>query len=98
MDHVVVILREQVGEMCSGSCAQHSARTFFAQATTLAFGRTTPDAELFFVVQRVLEALSAHHATRAHGTRGLGRTAALRKEDLGIDVCASGVHLPVERL
>ena len=79
-------------------CAQPPQRAFLAKTTPFALGRTTPDTELLFVVQRVLETLRAHLAVRAHCARGLRRTAALGEEDLGIHLATARVGLPLDRL
>lgn len=65
-----------------------------SQTTTLALGKSAPDAELLAVGEGVFEALHANFATTTHffGFAGGGTT--LRKEKIGIDTQAVGLVLP----
>ena len=78
--------------------AKTALRALFTQSTTLAFGCSTPDAELLFVVERVLQTLRANLALRAHRARCFRRTTAFGEEDFGINFVATRVRLPINRL
>lgn len=84
----------------SGNRAQASLRAFFAKTSAFAFGCSTPDTELFLVVQRVVETRFFDLAIDTNFARSLRRTTAFGKEDLGIDayIGASRVGLPIDRL
>jgi hypothetical protein len=86
------------GERELRSGAKCAPCALFTKASPFPFGGSTPYSELFFVVQRILEALCTYVATRAHCARGFGRPAALGKEDLGIDLRTTRVRLPIEWL
>jgi hypothetical protein len=78
--------------------AKTPKRAFFAQSSAFALGRSTPDTELFFVVERVLQTLVSDFALRAHCSRRLGRPTSLGKENLWIDFRTARIGLPVDRL
>ena len=65
-----------------------------AQAATLALGQPAPDAELLAVVERVLQALHAHHAPAADLLGLPGGRSPLREEQVGVDPEAVGLVLP----
>lgn len=83
---------------CLGNRAQSSKRSLFTQTPTFAFRSSTPDTELFFVVQRVFETLRPNVALTTDGARCFGRTTTLGEEDLGIDLSAARVRLPLDGL
>jgi hypothetical protein len=63
-----------------------------ATAETAAFTlrHTTPDTELFAVLQGVLKAVLADHTSPAHLFGLSGRTASLREEEVRVDPQAVG--------
>ena len=83
---------------CLRDGAQSTQRAFFTQPAAFAFGSSTPDTELFFVVERVFEALRAYIALSTHRACGLRRTAALGEEDLWVNLGAARVRLPLDGL
>jgi len=78
--------------------AQLSSCAVLPETPSFAFGRAAPDTELLLVIQRVFEALRAHLTVLTHLSCSFGGTAALGKEDLWIDLCATGVGLPLNGL
>ena len=78
--------------------AKTPTRAVFSQSSAFALGCSTPNTELLFVVERVLETLVSDFALRAHCSRGLGRPTSLRKENLWIDFRTARIGLPVDRL
>jgi hypothetical protein len=78
--------------------AETSSRALFAQTSAFALGGSTPDAELFLVIERVLETLRFHFALRANRSRRLGRSSSFRKEDLWVNFGAARLCLPLDRL
>jgi hypothetical protein len=79
-------------------CAQSSECALTSQSSSFAFARSTPDTELFFVVERVLETLIAHDALRANLARSFRRTPALGEEDLRVNLRTTRVRLPFNGL
>src|SRR5690606_16184947 len=73
-------------------------RATAAQLAALALAQAAPDAEALIVLECVLEALSAHRASRADALRVARRAALLGKEGLGIGLRAERVTLPRERV
>ena len=64
------------------------------QATTLAFGESSPNAELLAVHKCVLEAFVAHDTAAAHFLGLAGRRSAFGKEKIRVDTEAVGFILP----
>jgi hypothetical protein len=87
----------QVGSRIGWSGAEHAARrlgALAANASALTLGESTPDPELLAVLQRELEALTAHHAASADLLGLTRRGAPLGEEEVGIDTETVGVVLP----
>src|SRR5215813_2304803 len=62
------------------------------------FRQPAPDPEPLVVLERVLQALGTHLTAAAHLLGFPGRAALLRKERLGIGLCAQRTVLPVQAL
>ena len=56
----------------SRGCAQLACSAFTTQTSSLAFGSSAPDTELFLVIERVFETLHPYFALIADGARGFG--------------------------
>lgn len=78
--------------------AKPSKSAFFAQTTTFALGCSTPNSELFLVIECVFETLHAYVASIANRARSFRRTTTFGEEDLWIDVVATRFVLPFDGL
>src|SRR5580693_9235490 len=67
---------------------------FALEAAAFTLGHAAPDAEPLVVLECVLQALGPDLAAAAHPLRFTGRAALLRKEGLGISLCAERLILP----
>ena len=64
------------------------------QAATLTLGQPAPDAELFTVRERVLEALTTNDATTTHFFGFARACTTLGEEEIGVDTETVGLVLP----